>query len=224
MLNGTDAAEIINPLVGGDAYDCISGINDCYQLSFMPIKSKSVATNNRNCFRFRGYEDPSNKLNDSRTLCNNTIAMPFVAERYGVIMTSIKMRNNPLFMRNTFTPVGKWGIPLVRNQQIQTSDIRLVSCSDTRANDSEENRKAGVHFFVDDYRFTGIYDHPDKSIEKYAQYAFLLTPDFSLYADMQPWKQLENVAKNRWVGAYWQRPDCHSDYFVEYAQKLRVLL
>ena len=130
--------------------------------------------------------------------------MPFMAERYGVIMTSGKMRENPLFTRNTLAPNGKWEIPLVRNQRIQTTDIRLVACSDTRANDSEENRKAGVHFFVDDYRFTGIYDHPDKSIEKYAQYAFLLTPDFSLYADMPLWKQLENVAKNRWVGAYWQ--------------------
>jgi len=34
--------------------------------------------------------------------------------------------------------------------------------------------------------------------------AFLLTPDFSLYADMPLWKQIENVGKNRWVGAYWQ--------------------
>ena len=53
-------------------------------------------------------------------------------------------------------------------------------------------------------RFFGVYNYPDKSFEKYAQYAFLLTPDFSLYADMPLWKQIENVAKNRWVGAYWQ--------------------
>ena len=32
----------------------------------------------------------------------------------------------------------------------------------------------------------------------------MLTPDFSLYADMPLWKQVENTAKNRWVGAYWQ--------------------
>ena len=32
--------------------------------------------------------------------------------------------------------------------------------------------------------FSGIYDHPDRSLERYAQYAFLLTPDFSTYADM----------------------------------------
>ena len=119
-------------------------------------------------------------------------------------MTSKTMRDDPLFTRNTFSAVGKWEIPLVRKQRIETSDVHLVACSDTRANDNENNKKAGVHFFVDDFRFSGIYDHPDKSFEKYAQYAFLLTPDFSLYADMPLWKQLENVAKNRWVGAYWQ--------------------
>ena len=75
---------------------------------------------------------------------------------------------------------------------------------DTRANDNEENKKKGVHFFVDDYRFNGIYDNPERTFERYPQYAFLLSPDFSTYADMDLWRQLESVAKNRWVGAYWQ--------------------
>lgn len=57
---------------------------------------------------------------------------------------------------------------------------------------------------MDDYRFTGIYTHPERSLEKYAQYAFLLTPDFSTYVDMGLWRQIESVAQNRWVGAYWQ--------------------
>ena len=80
----------------------------------------------------------------------------------------------------------------------------LVACSDTRANDNEENKKKGVHFFVDDYRFNGIYDNPERTFERYSQYAFLLSPDFSTYADMDLWRQLESVAKNRWVGAFWQ--------------------
>lgn len=119
-------------------------------------------------------------------------------------MTSKTMRENPLFMRNNFYSTGKWGIPLIHKQGLSTDDIKLVACSDTRANDSEENKKKGVHFFVDDYRFSGIYDNPDRSLKRYSQYTFLLTPDFSTYADMDLWRQLESVAKNRWVGAYWQ--------------------
>ena len=119
-------------------------------------------------------------------------------------MTSYEMRNNPLFTRNSFEPAGKWEIPIIKKQSIDISKVKLVASSNTRANDSVKKKQCGVHFFVDDYRFSGIYDHPDKSLKKYSQYAFLLSPDFSLYADMQLWKQMENVAKNRWVGAYWQ--------------------
>lgn len=121
-----------------------------------------------------------------------------------ILMKSIEMRNNPLFMRNSFVSYGKWGLPLIKKQEFDTSTIRLIACSDTKANDLEENKKFGVHFFVDDYRFKGIYDNPEKSLKKYAQYRFLLSPDFSTYTDMDLWRQLESVAKNRWVGAYWQ--------------------
>ena len=119
-------------------------------------------------------------------------------------MTGKTMRDNPLFMRNSFATVGKWGIPLVKRQKIVADNMMLVACSDTRANDNEANKKKGVHFFVDDYRFSGIYDNPERTFERYSQYAFLLTPDYSTYSDMDLWRQLESVAKNRWVGAYWQ--------------------
>lgn len=107
-------------------------------------------------------------------------------------------------MRNSYEGQGRWNIPLVRKQEIDTSEISLIACSDTRCKDNEFNRANGVHFFVDDYRFEGIYRQPERTLKKYEQYAFLLTPDFSTYADMGLWRQLESVAKNRWVGAYWQ--------------------
>lgn len=119
-------------------------------------------------------------------------------------MTSLDMRNNTLFMRNEFKTVGKWQIPLIHKQKIDVNNVSLIACSDTRANDNSENMKRGVHFFVDDYRFEGIYRNPDRSLEKYSQYAFLLTPDNSTYADMNYWRQLESIAHSRWVGAYWQ--------------------
>ena len=115
------------------------------------------------------------------------------------------MREDTLFMRNNFDSVGKWGFALNRKQEMDLSDIQLIACSDTKADDRPENTVKGVHFFVDDYRFTGIYDHPERTLKKYSQYSFLLTPDFSLYADMDLWRQMESVAKNRWIGAYWQR-------------------
>ena len=110
-------------------------------------------------------------------------------------MTSKAMRTNYLFMRNSFEGQGRWNIPFVRKQKICTSAISLIACSDTRRRDNDGNRKRGVHFFVDDYRFEDVYAHPTRTLDKYAQYSFLLTPDFSTYADMNLWRQLESVAK-----------------------------
>lgn len=114
------------------------------------------------------------------------------------------MRDDPLFMRSNFETSGRWDIPLVRKQDIPLDNIPLIACSDTRSNDNDDNKCNGVHFFVDDYRFSGIYNHPDRSLKKFSQYAFLLTPDFSTYSEMNLWRQIESVAKNRWCGAYWQ--------------------
>ncbi len=114
------------------------------------------------------------------------------------------MRCDNLFMRNEYPSQGKWNIPLMKKQALNVENVSLIACSDTRSNDNEANTKNGVHFFVDDYRFNGIYNNPEKSLRKYSQYAFLLSPDFSTYADMNLWRQLESVAKNRWCGCYWQ--------------------
>ena len=119
-------------------------------------------------------------------------------------MTSLEMRNDPLFTRNEFKTYGKWDIPVINKQDIPLDDVRLIAYSDTRRNDRAENTACGVHFFIDDYRFMGIYKNPERSIEKLSQYAFLLTPDYSTYSDMNYWRQLESVAHSRWVGAYWQ--------------------
>lgn len=119
-------------------------------------------------------------------------------------MTSLEMRENPLFMRNSFDVAGEWDIPVIKKQDIPIEHVRLIAYSDTKRNDKPENTRCGVHFFIDDYRFTGIYNTPERSIEKLSQYAFLLTPDYSTYSDMNYWRQLESVAHSRWVGAYWQ--------------------
>ncbi len=119
-------------------------------------------------------------------------------------MNSKDMRNDTLFMRNQFEGVGQWGLPLIKKQDLSFSEVKALAYSQTRKKEAIEAQSYGVHFFVDDYRFNNIYENPERSIEKLSQYSFLFSPDFSVYADMPRWKQLENVAKNRWCGAYWQ--------------------
>lgn len=114
------------------------------------------------------------------------------------------MREDFHFMRNTATPVGKWGFALHKRQTIDLVDLHLIAVNNMRSNDSLQHRRNGIHHFVDDYRFEDVYNHPERSLKRYAQYREVLTPEFSLYADMPLWRQIENTGKNRWVGAYWQ--------------------
>lgn len=108
-----------------------------------------------------------------------------------------------MFLRNQFPGSGKWGIPLVRKQDIPLDGIDVLPCTNMIFPD-RENFDLAVHHFVDDFRFETVYAHPEKSLRLYRQYRFCCTPDCSVYAEMPPWRQFESVAHSRWIGAYWQ--------------------
>ena len=79
--------------------------------------------------------------------------------RKGINMTSEKMRDNPLFMRNGYDVAGRWEIPVVRKQMVDFENIKLIPCSETRPNDREDKKNCGVHFLsmiIDSMLFTTI--------------------------------------------------------------------
>ena len=119
-------------------------------------------------------------------------------------MKSTVFRNNPLFLRNEFETEGKYQFPRIKRQNINLSDVQLISAADAKYNDRKENRAKGLHFFVDDCRFEGAYSNPEKYLEKVSQYSFACTPDYSTYANMNIWRQIESIAHSRWCGAFWQ--------------------
>ena len=119
------------------------------------------------------------------------------------IKKSYYLRNDPLFLRNEFEKEGEWNFPIIKKQDINLDNLELISYSDISSKDTKNLHK-GVHFFIDDWRFESIYSNPDKSMERLSKYRFLLTPDYSLYAEMPRWRQIESVGKAKWVGANWQ--------------------
>lgn len=120
-------------------------------------------------------------------------------------MTSKTMRRNHVFLRDEFPCVGEFEYATIRKQELPPGPIDLIACSRTRPDDTVENRRKGVHFFVDDYRFDVLRRNPDAGLDKFRQYAFILSPDFSRYNEMPTWKVIEAVGMNRWQGAYWQK-------------------
>lgn len=112
-------------------------------------------------------------------------------------------RCSEMFLRNQFQCVGNYDFPIIKKQQIELNFIRLIACTNTIKNEREFHNY-GVHFFVDDFNFESIYKEPYKTLNKYSQYRFCCSPDFSIYGDMPKWRQIESVAYNRWCGAWWQ--------------------
>ena len=65
---------------------------------------------------------------------------------------------------------------------------------------TSSDSKAGVHFFIDDYRFERIWNQPDRYIEILKRFDCAFTPDFSLYRDMPLAMKIWNIYRSRLIG------------------------
>lgn len=119
-------------------------------------------------------------------------------------MLSKESRSKQTFLRNEFDAFGKWNMPIIRKTELDLAEVKLISFTDIKTNDIDENKQKGGHFYIDDYCMEGLYYNPSRSLHRLAQYKFLISPDYSLYSDMPKALQICNVFKSRWCGAYWQ--------------------
>lgn len=69
---------------------------------------------------------------------------------------------------------------------------------------TSEDKQTGIHFFVDDYQFERVWNDPEKYMGILQPYQCVLSPDFSLYADMPMSMKIWNIYRSRFIGAYWQ--------------------
>ena len=91
--------------------------------------------------------------------------------------------------------VKPWNIPRLRPcSHIPTHIIDFNEAM------SSTDYDAGVHFYIDDYRFERIWNQPDFYIEKLSRFDCVFTPDFSLYEDMPEAMCLWNVYRSQLIG------------------------
>ncbi|MBR2165453.1 MAG: DUF4417 domain-containing protein [Paludibacteraceae bacterium] len=98
--------------------------------------------------------------------------------------------------------VGKYELPEVKPY---TDDIPMVLTPYTMK-DTGDTRGA-IHFYVDDYRFTGMYMWGNLAhfTEQVSRYRTVIAPDFSLYLDQSRTLNLFQLYQNRVVTAAWQQ-------------------
>ena len=81
-------------------------------------------------------------------------------------MRTIEARSQQTFLRNEFDSFGKWNIPIIHTDKLDLGDVNLISYTDIKTNDIDENKQKGVHFYIDDYRMEGLYFNPAKSLHR----------------------------------------------------------
>jgi hypothetical protein len=100
--------------------------------------------------------------------------------------------------------VGTFDMPFVYSQEVKLNELSLIGFSNIKSCEQEFNKKKTVHFFLDDHKFDEVWNRPEQELERLSQYLQLLSPDFSVYADMPKPLQVYNTFRNRWCASYWQ--------------------
>lgn len=99
--------------------------------------------------------------------------------------------------------VGEFDIPKL--EPIHIENLKDIPIQGFNFALKEKNpEKIGVHFFLHDYQFERVWKYPDRYIDVLKKFAFVLSPDFSVYYDTPKIIQLYNLYRNRWCGKYWQ--------------------
>lgn len=97
------------------------------------------------------------------------------------------------------------GIPIIKNQDISISEIddsKLIGFNFAKT--AKETKTKGLHFFLHDYQFERVWNFPTRYLKILKNYKYVLSPDFSPYADTPKAIQIFNLYRNRWCGRYWQ--------------------
>ena len=95
---------------------------------------------------------------------------------------------------------GTYGLPTLESGYA-TPPTRMLPFNKAK---TATDTNAGVHFFIDDYQFERVWRSPRRYAELLRPFQCVLSPDFSLYADMPLAMKVWNVYRSRAIGAYWQ--------------------
>ena len=121
----------------------------------------------------------------------------------GKHQTRILEQNIHNLVYGRFEITNEYGFPNMYPIHIDNlADIPLQGFNYALKEKNPEN--VGVHFFLHDYQFERVWKYPDRYTECLSKFAFVLSPDFSPYADTPKAIKVFNIYRKMWCGRYWQ--------------------
>ena len=113
------------------------------------------------------------------------------------------MPSDPIADKPLYPSDNRYGIPDLRyTPQSHIPDWLIPYRTRVRRGQSVEG--GAVHFFLYDAIFESVWNCPLKSRRYLDRFSCVLTPDFSLNADLPLAAQIWNTYRNRWCGVHWQ--------------------
>lgn len=104
-----------------------------------------------------------------------------------------------------FEGEGEFDMPIVLKTDLSEEEVENTPLQGFNFALTEKNPgRIGCHFFLHDYQFERVWNYPDRYIKILKRFKFVLSPDFSPYADMPKILQLYNMYRNHWCARYWQ--------------------
>lgn len=101
-----------------------------------------------------------------------------------------------------FHGVPPYGIPKIQPEYVDIRHLDWIPFN--YAKTAKDRDSKGIHFYLDDYQFERVWNHPDRYISLLSEFGAVCTPDFSQYTDMPVALRIYNHYRKHWLGAYWQ--------------------
>ena len=86
-------------------------------------------------------------------------------------------RNYENLTKRIYQGVGAYDIPQLEPVQFDREACEFIPFS--AAARCKDRAGKGVHFFIDDYRFTRLWSAPDNYLPMLQEFKYVMTPDFS---------------------------------------------
>jgi hypothetical protein len=111
------------------------------------------------------------------------------------------MPSDPIQRKPIYPAHNAYGIPDLRYTALSALPRELYPY---RQRVKRDVTQAAVHFFLFDALFESVWNYPAQTQRFLQHFQMVLTPDFSLNADMPLAVQVWNTYRTRWCGAHWQ--------------------
>lgn len=111
-----------------------------------------------------------------------------------------QQRNYENINKRLFEGIGEYQIPEIKATHYDFCEFIGFNAAKMQ----KDRANKGIHFFLDDYQFCRLWNHPDKYIDMLSDFKYVLSPDFSLYTDFPKALQVYNHYRKHWLAAYWQ--------------------